>query len=206
MIGSCILLTISGCSKNEEKVTETTPQETVNEFAINQQVQVDVNVNSNDNTNVNSNISDTNSDNLNSNDSNIQYESIPEGVYEESLKAELDESLAVQESEEYEEYINSDERIEIYMNYDRTEGDNLVLYYSVDETERVENTLKISEVTEGIDELSQGDEVCVVCNGAFSEDGTEFVKVYKVINVTAEEAEAAAAEEAEFEGDHEDTD
>lgn len=199
LLGSCIVLTLSACSKSDDLVVETTPQETVNEFAINQSIQVKDNYSSNEN-NLELSGADIASDAFN-NSEDSQVETLPEGVYEESVKAELDESIAVQESEEYEAYINSDERIEIYMNYDRTEGDKLVLYYMLDESEKVENTLKISEVTEGIDALEQGDEVCVICNGAFSDDGTEFIKVYQVINITTKEEEIIASEEAAFEAE-----
>lgn len=193
------MLTLSACSKSDDLVVETTPQETVNEFAINQSIQVKDNYSSNEN-NLELSGADIASDAFN-NSEDSQVETLPEGVYEESVKAELDESIAVQESEEYEAYINSDERIEIYMNYDRTEGDKLVLYYMLDESEKVENTLKISEVIEGIDALEQGDEVCVICNGAFSDDGTEFIKVYQVINITTKEEEIIASEEAAFEAE-----
>lgn len=199
LLGSCIVLTLSACSKSDDLVVETTPQETVNEFAINQSIQVKDNYSSNEN-NLELSGADIASDAFN-NSEDSQVETLPEGVYEESVKAELDESIAVQESEEYEAYINSDERIEIYMNYDRTEGDKLVLYYMLDESEKVENTLKISEVIEGIDALEQGDEVCVICNGAFSDDGTEFIKVYQVINITTKEEEIIASEEAAFEAE-----
>lgn len=194
LLGSLMSLSLTGCKSNEENVA-VVESETVDKFAVDDNINVNGNV---DNSTNNGSISESNQGSGTSNTG----ESVEDGfepasnewkeIEENNIK--LDESLAEESKAEEESFVNSNERMEVYMTYDRTEGDDLIAYVMDGET-KMEYTVKVSSVTEGIDSCSQGDEICIVSNGAFIND-TEFAKAYKVVNVTAEQESIVASEQA----------
>jgi len=129
----------------------------------------------------------------------------------ESQRAEAEE----EESKAYEEYINSEEEYEIYMAYDRTEGDTLIFSEEVamsDENPDDIRTFTIrvpkSVVSGDIEDLSKGDMALILYNGAQITDennpnNSELIKVYSITNQTAieraEDESYAAEERAELE-------
>lgn len=200
LVASCMSISLTGCNKKDSTVETPVVQETEDKFAVNDNINVG-NVS-------NGEFSASNSADVFGEDGSNEVENtettadVAEGIAEEEKKAALDESIAAEESQEYEDYLNSDSRLEVYMTYDRTERNNIIVYYDVDDTTRDEFSIAIDGVTEGIDELAQGDEVCVICNGAFTDDN-EFAKVYQIVNVTKQiqENEESDALEDEYDDD-----
>lgn len=209
--GIVATVSLSGCGKKEDEGGTQVVQSTEDQFAINQDVQVMGNSgNSSGGSNTGSgNAGGEDTYNDNSNDMTMANDNRTEWEVQESENAYLDESVAVEESEEYESYINSEEREEVVMVYDRTENGVLVFKNSesVDDVtgETISSTeeyrVNSADVTEGVEELSQGDLATIVTNMALDYDTNTFIKVWEVKNLT-KEMESLSAEDAADDEDH----
>lgn len=185
---------MSGCKS--EKPIETSAVETVDEFAVNQEIKV--NNSSNDNlTNGSDNSNSANKDNENV--VNEAQESLGSAWERESLANQmLDESIAAEAESESIALEESMEPFDVYGIYQRTEGENIIIGL-YDNENLIEYSIDSTKIEGGVDELYSGDEIIISTLGRFDETGKVLKDVFKITNYTQKLKDEEAAALLEFE-------
>lgn len=211
-VGVATAVSLSGCGNKDGNNTTQVVESTEDQFAINQGVNVIGNTGGNTTSNSGTN-SQNSEDGGSSNTSTTEtvVDNRTEWEVQESENAQLDESIAQEEAQEYDEYINSDTKEEVVLTYDRTENGILIFKNTVVEdagSEGSEGTVNSSDmteyrvdstkVTEGVAELNQGDLATLITNMVVDDATNEFIKVWEVRNLTKEMEEQAIEDESKM--------